>query len=122
MHADFRCLKLKFRVIPSSMQLKKKMGKGSLSIFSEFSPEPGTFGLWGSLDVKKRELYLRISWTMTVETTTCRSSKLEEPATIHFNPATKLLKVFPTQHNSHTHVNLTENKAFSVKVYEIKKQ
>ena len=58
MHADFRCLKLKFRVIPSSMQLKKKMGKGSLSIFSEFPPEPGTFGLWGSLRMKKRELDL----------------------------------------------------------------
>jgi hypothetical protein len=58
MHANSRCIKLKFRVIPRSMQLKKKMGKENLSIFPEFPPEPGTFGLWGSLDVKKRELDL----------------------------------------------------------------
>jgi hypothetical protein len=57
-----------------------------------------------------------------METTTCRSSNLEEPTTIHFNPTTNFLKVFPTQHKSHMHVNLTENKACSVKVYEIKKQ
>jgi hypothetical protein len=59
---------------------------------------------------------------MTVETTTCHSSKLEEPATIHFNPATKLLKVFPTQQCSNMHVSLTENKACNVKVYEIRKK
>jgi hypothetical protein len=59
---------------------------------------------------------------MTVETTTCQSSKLEEPATIYFNPATKLLKVFPTQQSSNMHVSLTENKACNVKVYEIKKK
>jgi hypothetical protein len=104
------------------MQSKKRMGKRSLSVFLELPSEPGTFGLWGYLGMKKRELDLRIFWTKTMETTTCRSSKLEEPVTIHFNPATKLLKIFPTQHNSHTHVNLTENKACSIKVYEVKKQ
>jgi hypothetical protein len=58
MHAAFRCLKLKFRVIPSSMQLKKKRWERKFIDFLEFPPELGTFGLWGSLDVKKRELDL----------------------------------------------------------------
>jgi hypothetical protein len=57
---------------------------------------------------------------MTVEKTTCQSSKLEEPATIYFNPATTLLKVFPTQQSSNLHVSLTENKACNVKVYEMR--
>jgi hypothetical protein len=57
---------------------------------------------------------------MMVETTTCQSSKLEEPATIYFNTTIKLLKVFPTQQSSNMHVSLTENKACNVKVYEIK--
>jgi hypothetical protein len=59
---------------------------------------------------------------MTVETTTCQSSKLEEPATIYFNLATKLLKVFPTHQSSNLHVILTENKACNVKVYEMRKK
>jgi hypothetical protein len=59
---------------------------------------------------------------MTVEATTCQSSKLEEPATMYFNPATNLLKVFPTQQSSNMHVSLTENEACNVKVYEIRKK
>jgi hypothetical protein len=57
-----------------------------------------------------------------VEATTCQSSKLEEPATMYFNPAKNLLKVFPTQQRSNMHVSLTENEACNVKVYEIRKK
>jgi hypothetical protein len=59
---------------------------------------------------------------MTVEATTCQSSKLEELATMYFNPSTNLLKVFPTQQCSNMHVSLTENEACNVKVYEIRKK
>jgi hypothetical protein len=59
---------------------------------------------------------------MTVEATTYQSSKLEEPATMYFNPSTNLLKVFPTQQRSNMHVSLTENEACNVKVYEIRKK
>jgi hypothetical protein len=59
MHADFRCLKLKFRIILNlHANQRKNMGKESLSVFWSLPPELGTFGLWGSLDVKKRELDL----------------------------------------------------------------
>ena len=56
---------------------------------------------------------------MTVEATTCQPSKLEEPATMYSNPATNLLKVFPTQQRSNMHVSLTENEACNVKVYDL---
>jgi hypothetical protein len=59
---------------------------------------------------------------MTVEATTRQSFKLEEPATIYFNPSQNSLKVFPTQQRSNIHVNLTENEACNVKVYEIRKK
>jgi hypothetical protein len=59
---------------------------------------------------------------MTVEATTRQSSKLEEPATIYFNPAQNSLKVFPTQQHSNMHASLTENEACDVKVYEIRKK
>jgi hypothetical protein len=50
--------KMNFRAILSSMQPKEENRGKKFIDFLEFLLELETFGLWGSLDVKKRELDL----------------------------------------------------------------
>jgi hypothetical protein len=56
LHADFRCLKFKFEITLNLHANQRKKWERNFISFLESLPEPGTFGLWGSLDVKKREL------------------------------------------------------------------
>jgi hypothetical protein len=55
-----------------------------------------------------------------VEAKTNQPSKLEEPATMYFNPAKNLLEGLPdTKQRSSMHVSLTENEACNTKVYDL---